>query len=195
MRGNTATGPTFCTLMLLALAGTVLLGCTSAPVARSTFVQGTDFSTFKTFSFLETDVLVVSSPSPVNPALQPILMEETQAYLTKKGYRYAPTVADADFTIGFSVGGNPSMRTTVFGDNYNQVWIIGEGVQDMVVTQESTQAGLMIDFYDSAGNKKWMGWALDEVTYSDQVRLRSTVKDIVAIILKHFPPENAPQPG
>ena len=136
------------------------------------------------------DLLVVSSPSPVNPALQPILVEEVQAYLTKRGYAYAADVKDADFTIGFAIGGAPTAKTTVFGDNYNQVRIIGDGVDEEIVTQESTQAGLAIDFYDPSGGKKWTGWAVQEITMGDQMRLRSTVRDTVALILKKFPPES-----
>ncbi len=174
--------------ILLVLVGFVLLGCTAAPVGQSQFVEGTDFGSYRSFAFVQDNLLVVSSPTPVNPALQSILVEEVQAYLTKRGFTYAPQPADADFTIGFGVGGLPSARTTTFGDNYNQVRIVGQGVDAETVTQESTQAGLLIDFYDPAGNKKWTGWATDEITMSDQMRLRTTVRDIIAIILKNFPP-------
>ncbi|MGE0623622.1 MAG: DUF4136 domain-containing protein [Pseudomonadales bacterium] len=174
---------------LLVLVGILLTGCIAAPVGQSQFVEGTDWSTYRSFAFLEDNLLVVSSPSPVNPALQSVLVEEVQAYLTKRGYRQAARPADADFTIGFAVGGMPSVRTTTFGDNYNQVRVIGEGVDEETVTQESTQAGLLIDFYDPAGNKKWTGWAVQELSMGDQIRLRSTVRDTVAVILKDFPPE------
>ena len=179
----------FATTLGLLLAGLSLIGCTAAPVGQSLFDESTDFSTYRSFAFPTEDVLVVSSASPVNPALEPILVEEVQAYLTKRGYRFVTDPAAADFTIGFAVGGNPSTRTTAFGDNYNQVRIIGAGVDDEVVNQDSTRAGLMIDFYDRSGTKKWMGWAVDEITMGDQMQLRSTVRDIVAIILKNFPPE------
>jgi hypothetical protein len=174
--------------MLLALTGFLLIGCTAAPVGQSLFVEGVDWSTLRSFTFVEDNVLVVASANQVNPALQPILMEETQAYLTKRGYRYVPGVSDADFTVGFAIGGTPSMRTTTFGDNYNQVRVVGQGVDAQTITQESTQAGLLIDFYDPAGNKKWTGWAVQEISMGDQMRLRSTVRDTIAVILKNFPP-------
>lgn len=184
-----STNPQPGTPVLLVLACLVMLGCTAAPVAETLYAEGTDFTTFRSFAFEEDELLVVSTPSPVNPALSSILVEEVQAYLTKRGYTYTPKAADADFTIGFAVGGTPTATTTVFGDNYNQVRIVGEGVNEERVTQESTQAGLVIDFYDPAGNKKWTGWAVQEITMGDQIRLRSTVQDTVAIILKTFPPE------
>jgi len=174
---------------LLALAGVFLVGCTAAPVGQSQFVEGVDWTTFRSFTFVTDNVLVVASANQVNPALQPILMEEVQSYLTKRGYRYVPRVADADFTVGFAIGGTPSMRTTTFGDNYNQIRVVGQGVDEETVTQESTQAGLLIDFYDPAGNKKWTGWAVQEISMGDQMRLRSTVRDTIAVILKNFPPE------
>lgn len=170
------------------LASLLLAGCTAAPVGQSTFVEGTDWGTYRSFTFLEDNVLVVSSPTPVNPALQPILVEEVRDYLTKNGYRQASSPADADFHIGFAVGGTPSMRTTTFGNNYNQVRVVGQGIDSETVTQQSTQAGLLIDFYDHSGNKKWTGWAVQEISMGDQIRLRSTVRDAVAIILKNFPP-------
>jgi len=174
--------------ILLALAGGLLIGCTAAPVGQSQFVEGTDWSAFRSFAFVEDHLLVVASANQVNPALEPILVEEVQTYLTKRGYRLVPRAADADFTIGFAIGGAPTMRTTTFGDNYNQIRVVGQGVDEETVTQESTQAGLLIDFYDPSGNKKWTGWAVQEISMGDQMRLRSTVRDTIAIILKNFPP-------
>lgn len=175
---------------LLILTGAALLGCMAAPVGQSRYPEGTDFSSYRSFSFVEENVLVVSAANPVNPALEQILVDEVRAYLTKRGFQYVPTAADADFTIGFAVGANPSARTTAFGNNYNQVRIVGRGVDDVVVTQESNRAGLLIDFYDRAGDKQWIGWAVQEITMGDQIRLRSTVRDVVSVILKNFPPES-----
>lgn len=176
--------------VLLILTSTALLGCMAAPVGQSRYPEGADFSSYRSFGFVEDNVLVVAAASPVNPALEQILVEEVRAYLTRRGFQYVPSAADADFTIGFAVGANPSARTTAFGNNYNQVRIVGRGVDDVVVTQESSRAGLLIDFYDRAGNKQWIGWAEEEITMGDQIRLRSTVQDAVSVILKNFPPKS-----
>ncbi len=174
---------------LILLAG--LLGaCTSLPTGYSDFDPETDFSTFRTFAFLPDNTLVVASPNPVNPQLEPTLKDQTRKTLTRKGYEYTSNPEQADFLVGFSLGGTPTARTTVFTSNQRQVYVVGETQPTEVVTQESTQAGVVIDLYDQAsGEKKWMGWSVQEITMGDIKRLQVTVGEIVGVILGHFPPD------
>ncbi|MEJ2087811.1 MAG: DUF4136 domain-containing protein [Gammaproteobacteria bacterium] len=173
----------------LALFVLLITGCTSAPVGYSDFDQETDFTGFRSFAWVPTRTLVSAAPNPVNPALEPALKEETRAYLTSRGFTYVSAPEQADFVIGFAVGGTPTVRSTSFTDNYRQVQIVGASRNAEVVTQESTEGGLVIDFYDAqSGQKKWMGWSLMEITMSDRVNLQPTVRQLVAIILQHFPP-------
>jgi hypothetical protein len=173
------------------LCGCILLSaCVARPVGYSDFDVDTDFSTFRTFAWVPDGTLVVASPNPVNPQLEGILKEETAAYLTRRGYSYSATQDDADFIIGFSVGGTPTVRTTSFTDNYRQVQIIGTSRSAEVVNQESIDGGIVIDLFDQAsGDKKWMGWSITEITRSDQVNLRPAVRELVGVILQHFPPD------
>ncbi|MEM8767185.1 MAG: DUF4136 domain-containing protein [Pseudomonadota bacterium] len=176
---------------LFALLLTGLLGaCTAKPTGYSDFDIDTDFSGFKTFSFVPGNTLVVASPNPPNPALEPTLKEEVRKYLTNRGFRYTANEADADFVIGFAVGGTPTTRTTAFTNNYRQVRIAGQGLSNQVVNQESSEGGLVIDMFDQgSGDKKWMGWAIQEITMGDMVQLERTVRETVGVILQHFPPE------
>ena len=113
-----------------------------------------------------------------------------RAYLTRQGFRYTENEADADFVIGFAVGGTPTTRTTAFTDNYRQGRIVGQGLSTQVVNQESTEGGLVIDMFEQdSGEKKWMGWAIQEITMGDMVQLKRTVRETVGVILRHFPPE------
>jgi hypothetical protein len=179
--------------LLLTLGGA---GCTARPAGYSDFDPQTDFSGFRSFAWTPGRVLVVATPNPVNPALEPTLKETTQAYLTGRGYRFVADPGEADFVVGFSVGGTPTVNTASFTDNYRQVRIIGQSRDAEVVTQESTEAGLVIDIYDRvSGQKKWMGWSVTEVTRSDQVNLRPAVRELIGIILEHFPPEVPAQGG
>lgn len=179
-------GALFC--MALVLAG--LSGCVAKPTGYSDFDIETDFSGFKSFAFPPNKALIVSSPDPVNPALESVLKEEVQRYLTRKGFTFSPKVEDADFVIGFAVGSTPTARTTIFTSNYRQVYIIGDTRPAQVVTQQGMDGGLVIDLYErDSGQKKWMGWAIQEITMSDQVRLQGTVRELVGIILQHFPPQ------
>ena len=80
--------------------------------------------------------------------------------------------------------------TTVFTGNQRQVYVVGQTQSAEVVTQESTEAGLVIDLYQQpSGDKKWMGWTVQEITMGDMQRLRVTVNELVGVILGHFPPE------
>ncbi len=176
---------------LIALLLTGLLGaCTAKPTGYSDFDINTDFSGFETFSFVPGNTLVVASPNPPNPALEPTLKEEVRNYLTRRGFRYTPNEADADFVIGFAVGGTPTTRTTAFTNNYRQGRIVGQGLSNEVVNQESSEGGLVIDMFDQqSGDKKWMGWAIQEITMGDMVQLQRTVRETVDVILQHFPPD------
>lgn len=179
-------GVLFC--LVLVFAG--LSGCVAKPTGYSDFDVGADFSGFKSFAFPPNKALIVSSPDPVNPALESVLKEEVQRYLTRKGFTYSPTVEDADFVVGFAVGGTPTARTTAFTSSYRQVYIVGATRSTQVVTQQGMDGGLVIDLYEQdSGQKKWMGWAIQEITMSDQVQLKGTVRELVGIILKNFPPQ------
>ena len=169
------------------------IGCTAKPTGYSDFDLTTDFDVFETFAFMPDRTLIVSSPDPVNPALEPTLIDETRRNLIRKGYRFTENPEDADFLVGFVIGGAPTARTTAFTSSYRQVYVVGETLDNQVVTQQGTKAGLVIDLIDRpSGEKKWMGWAVEEITMGDQQRLRLTVSEIVGVILKHFPPEIPP---
>ena len=177
-------------LASLVLLSIGLAGCVTQPIGYSDFDTETDFSVFQTFAWLPERALVVSSLDPVNPALEGLLKEETKAYLTRHGFRYSDDPEAADLVIGFAVGGTPTVRTTNFTDNYRQVRIIGSSRSAEVVTQESMDGGLVIDLFDQAsGNKKWTGWSITEITSGDRANLRPTIRQLVTIILQHFPPD------
>ena len=145
---------------------------------------------FQSFSFLPEDTLVVTSPNPVNPQLEPTLIEETRKALSRKGYTYTDDPKQADFLVGFSVGGTPTARTSVFTGNQRQVYVVGQTQPTEVVTQESTEGGIAIDLYEQeSGQQNWMGWTIQEITMGDIKRLQVTVNEMVGVILDHFPPD------
>lgn len=175
-------------LLIGMLAG--LGACTSLPKGYSDFDPGTDFSNFRTFAFIPENTMIVASPNPVNPALEPTLKEEVRNHLTRQGYRYTSNPEQADFLVGFAIGGNPTARTTAFIGDRRQVYTVGQTIPTQVVTQESSEGGVVIDFYDQeSGEKKWMGWAIQEITMGDLMRLQVTVNEIVGVILGNFPPD------
>ena len=77
----------------------------------------------------------------------------------------------------------------MFTSNQRQVYVVGQTQGAEVVTQESTEAGLVIDLYEQeSGQKKWMGWTVQEITMGDIKRLQVTVNELVGVILDNFPP-------
>ena len=61
-----------------------------------------------------------------------------------------------------------------------------------VFNQDSTEGGIVIDIFDQAkAEKKWMGWAIQELSMNDRIYLQDTVHELVTIILDHFPPTSS----
>lgn len=186
----TKTHRRICSATLFFLFAGFLSGCRALPTGYSDFDAETDFDGFKTFAFEPENTLVVASPNPVNPEIEPTLKDETRKALTSKGYQFTTDPEQADFLVGFTLGGTPTANTTVFTGNQRQVYVVGQSQRAQVVTQEGTQAGIVIDLYErETGQKKWMGWTVDEVTMGDIKRLKVTISELVGVILEHFPPE------
>ena len=167
-----------------------IAGCATKQTGYSDFDVGTDFSTYQSFSWIPGKALVLTSPDPVNPALEGFLKAAVQDNLSGRGYRYTANAEEADMLIGFAVGSTSTVRTTAFTESYRQSQIVGSMLETEVVNQESMEGGIVIDIYDQAsGEKKWMGWTETEITRSDQVNLQPAVREQVGIVLAHFPPD------
>jgi hypothetical protein len=172
--------------------GAALVGCASKkPIGYSDFDTETDFSNFHSFAWISRNPLFVASADAVNPALEGVLMEEVKSNLTRHGFQYVADPEEADFVVGFTVGGRDTMHTTVYSQSYRSSYRTGgwTATRIGVFDQDSTQAGIVIDIFDQAkAEKKWMGWAIQELTMNDRRFLRETVRDLVKIILANFPP-------
>jgi len=167
-----------------------LTGCATKQTGYSDFDVGTDFSKYQSFSWIPGKALVLTSPDPVNPALEGFLKKAVQDNLSGRGYRYTTNADEADMVIGFSIGSSTTIRTTAFTESHRQAELVGSTLEAEVVNQESMAGGIVIDIYDQAsGEKKWMGWTETEITRSDQVNLQPAVREQVGIVLAHFPPD------
>ena len=181
--------------IILILCG-ITFGCAgNDPVAYSDFDPATDFSSYRTFTFISRHPLVLTTIDQGNPALEGYLMEEAKAVLTRKGYRYVARKADADFVVGFAAGSQDTLTAAVYTGTYDHHIYWGRIRGTQVALQAGTEAGLAIDIFEEASaQKKWMGWAIGEMTMADEIELKDTVRDVVAIILDHFPPEDTAVP-
>lgn len=173
-------------LMLCALAA----GCANnEPIGYSDFDPKTDFSAYQTFTFISRNPLVLTTVDLGNPALQGYLIQEVRDYLTARGYQYVTRKAEADIVIGFAAGSQDTLSAAVYTGTYDHHIYWGRIRGTQVALQSGTEAVLVIDiFEESSASKKWMGWATMEMTMDDEIELQATVRDLVAIILKSYPP-------
>lgn len=181
---------------IILVACGLAFGCAgNDPVAYSDFDPEADFSAYRTFSFISRHPLVLTTIDQGNPALEGYLMEETNAYLTRKGFQYVSRKADADFVVGFASGSQDTLTAAVYTGTYDHHIYWGRIRGTQVALQSGTEAGLVIDIFDEASaSKKWMGWAIGEMTMADEIELQETVRDIVPVILESFPPEVIARP-
>lgn len=174
----------------LVLCLLLLAGCTATPRSYSDFDPGTDFSGYRSFSWISASPLYVDSPNPVSPALEGVLMQEVRAYLTSRGFTYRDQAADADFVIAFTLGSQVGVQTANYPGRYGDANIVGEDWQPETGTQDYTEVSLAIDIFDRASaQKKWMGWSEQELTMTDRLHQQSLAREAVRRILAHFPPD------
>ncbi len=125
-----------------------------------------------------------------NPVLEGFLIEEVKSYLIRQGYQYVDRKSDADIVIGFVAGSRDTLSAAVYTGTYDHHIYWGRIRGTQVSIQSGTEASLAIDIFDEASaSKKWMGWASMEMTMDDEIELQETVRDLVAIILRAFPPD------
>jgi len=168
----------------------VVWGCaTSEPIGYSDFDPETDFSAYQTFTFISKNPLARTTVDLANPALEGYLIEEVKSYLTKRGYHYVSRKADADVVIGFAAGSRDTLSSFVYTGTYDHDILYGRIRGIEMHTHSGTEGSLVIDiFEESSASKKWMGWASMEMTMDDEIELQYTVRDLVRIILEHYPP-------
>ena len=176
----------------LVLCATILVAaCASGPQGYSDFDIQTDFSGYKSFSWLAKNPMFVASPDPVNPALEGILMNEVKSNLTRQGFVFVADPENADMVIGFTVGASDGLRSNIYPGRYRQFARVGavDDWRTTVDTRDVSDGGIVIDIFEqSSAEKKWMGWASTEITYSDSVDVQPVVRQLVTAILQHFPP-------
>ncbi len=174
------------------LFSALAIGCAgNDPISYSDFDPDTDFTGYRTFAFISDHPLVLTTVDHGNPALEGYLKQATKEQLSRKGFQYVSSKADADFVIGFAAGSRDTLSAAVYTGTYDHHVYWGRIRGTQVVLQSGTEAGLAIDIFEEASaQKKWMGWAIGEMTMADEVELEETVQDVVAEILKTFPPNH-----
>ncbi len=168
----------------------VAAGCASKATVQSDFDAGTDFSSYRTYSFISDKPLISAAPG-VSPLLQGRLIAATQRGLDAKGYRYIDNREQADFVISFTVGARDKIRVNSYPSTYRGAYMGGWAApyHSEVDVRNYTEGTLAIDAFDVAERKPvWHGWAVKSITMSERQNPEPLINDIVDAILKEFPP-------
>lgn len=185
----------------LALVLFILTGCATTFKAVYDHDPEQDFSTYKTFSWIEQHPMKLSSANRIpNPLLEPRIMTAVESALTNKGYSLVDDSGSADFVLAFTVGSReeikidtyPSMsvgygRAGRWGGAYYGSYY---GGYTETTVREYTTGTLAIDVFDVKDRQPvWHGVASKTISESDRENLEATVRAAVDAILAGFPPE------
>jgi hypothetical protein len=170
------------------VAAFALAGCSTVSV-NSDYDRGTDFSQYRTFSFISDSPLLMSETLPVSPLFEGRAIRAIQTALVAKGYRYVDDRAQADFVVSFTLGARDQIRVTSYPSTYRGNWRWGGVYHQDVDVRNYTEGTLAIDLFDVEDKSPfWHGWAVKSITRSDYSNPTPVINKVVESILADFPP-------
>ena len=184
---------------VVALLGCLFLaGCGSTRTATTDVDTSVDFSSFKTFGWIDPNPLIRSvTVRPLSPLIEPRLMANTREILESKGLRFVEDPLDADLAVAFTVGSREGMRvesfpTTSFSRSprgrrdyrWGSYW-----GGSTVRTRTYTEGQLAVDIFDvEQARPVWHGTTSTRITSGDRAEPDALIRDVLETILAEFPP-------
>ena len=167
-------------------------GC--ATVTTGSFVdEKTDFSAFRTFSWIYADPYVESGASP-GPGASVRSMIETgiREQLQKKGYAFTPDRDVADILVAYTVGTRESIRMDAYPIGYRGHWGWHEPYEHYYFRDASvtnyTPGTLGVDIFDNeTGKPVWHGWAQKAVSQNDRDDPQPTIAERLGKMFADLP--------
>jgi hypothetical protein len=158
---------------------------------QSDYAPGTDFSNYRTFTWISDNPMIGSSPmiSPLTPGRIQLAIIDA---LKDKGISFVTEQKSADFVVAFMVGTRQQVRvdTTNYPVGYRGPYAWGVGFVQDVDVREFTQGRLAIDIFDTKSRQPvWHGYGSKNVTEADQKNAAEVIHKAVAAILADFPPK------
>jgi len=181
----------------IVMAGCVLLLCCGALAAqdvRYNYAQGTDFTKYKTYKWVQ--VPGVQYP---NQILDGQIKQAIDTQLSIKGLSKTEG-DDPDLYVAYQAAVNQEKQWNAYssgGDYWGyggwRGWggYMGGGMQTTTVTSSTINVGtLNLDFYDVATKKQvWRGEATKTLKHQkDPQKLQRNLDKAVAKLLKNYPP-------
>lgn len=176
---------TFC-LSVVSVAG-----CASGPKVHSVYETGVDFTSYKTFSFL--DSLEPSGEQAYRTLTNKYLQEAIRKQLIARGLTEQK---DGDLLVGFHVSTkekvesttSPSMSAGYYGyrGRYGYSYGMGYGTETRV--SQYTEGTLNIDVVDAEQKQLiWEGVAVGKLKKPKENELRSDIHKVVQQIFVEYP--------
>ena len=175
-------------LVLLAL----ISACATIMPVRTDFDPQTDFSGYRTFTWVSDNPLI--APDGSSPEVSALnrgrIVSAIENELVRKGYARAPAGAAADFAIAFTVGTRERIDINSYPLAYRDNWHWRPRYWDYEVRTSTYQEGMLgIDIFDGTGRVPiWHGFTHKRITGSDMADPTPAIREAVAAILAKFPP-------
>lgn len=174
-------------LLMVVLLASAALGCSGISY-NNDFDPAIDFGGFSSFAWVEDiDANAVKSRG-MDPLDERRVKSALDQQLESRGYR-KDTSGQPDFLVNFYVTTQEKIDVNTYHTGWGYYGWYG-GTQTSV--RQWTQGTLVIDFIDTAQKDlAWRGWATAAVDDFDRMtaeKKTETVNEIVAGILKQFPP-------
>jgi Domain of unknown function (DUF4136) len=171
-------------VQLIFLIGVIVFACGAALAqdVNYNFAQGTDFSKFKTYKWVD----IPGAEAP-NQLLDQQIKQSIDSQLAAKGF--VKTDADtADLYVGYQLSISQQQQWNAYGTG-GMGWRMGGGM--VTATSSTIQIGTLgFDVYDQAGKQLiWRGSATKTLNPpKDPEKKQKNLNNAVAKLLKDFPP-------
>ena len=178
-----------------------LAGCQTTLRPVTDFDPSVDFSTKRTFTWIDPNPLVrTATQRQLSPLVQERLMAATREAFTQSGLVFVEKAQDADLAVAFTIGSREGIRITTYptssftrgpAGRRDYRWRRGYWGQthSSVRTRQYTEGQLAIDLFDVAtAVPVWHGSVTRRVTQRERGEPDEALREAVAAIVGEFPP-------
>jgi hypothetical protein len=164
--------------------------------ARSDFYSEADFSSYRSFAWVDESPLVRSASSRVeiSPLSVRRVREAIERELAGKGFEQVVSRDGADFAVAFTVGARDNIVRNDYPVYYRSrgPWLWRAPYYAPYINVEiytEVEGTLAIDIFDNATRQPvWHGWVSKRITGADLDDPLPAINAAVKAILRDFPP-------
>jgi hypothetical protein len=175
-----------------------LTGC-AAPKPIVDFDPSHNFTKYRTFAFISDNPLMIDEGLPgVSPMLEGRLVQITENILSARGYTRISDREEADFAIGFTLGGRDKIQVNSYPETYRGGYgswgyggrgYYGNTSYSSTSVRQYTEGTLAVDLFDVSARKPvWHATAVRKITKKMRENPGETVRQILGDMFAAFPP-------